>query len=448
MTGIILCGAAFLLGLLAGNRSLRLGICAVISVGYGYGIVRANVADQWTYIIFDAVVVGLFLSQLWRPMTSEQRRATQDLRLWVGLLIGWPTLLFILSPASQPLVELVGLRANVFLLPFLVLGARLEEADLESLAIVLAYLNIGAVALGTVQFFVGLEPFFPRNEVTEIIYKSRDLVGFTAYRIPASFSSAHAFAGTLAMTLPLLVGVWMRPQPPSERWRTTLLAVAIVASLVGVFMAAARTHMVITALLVATVTLSGQLRRRQWVRWAVAVGLVAYIVAGNARFQRFTTLQDTSGVTERIAGSVNEEFFDLVTEHPLGRGLANGGTSVPFFLQAPLDQPRILENEYARIALEQGLPGLGLWLGFIVWVITRRPGRRKDDWVLARRLALVSAAAVFATGLFGMGMLVSVPQTVLMLTTLGWAVAIRRPAVVLERRPARTRSLTNLAESP
>lgn len=433
---VLLCIGSFLACLLAGNRSLKLGICAVISVGYAYGILRANLTDTWTYLSFDAAVIGLYVAQLWRPLTYEQRLATPDLRLGLAMLIGWPVLVFVAFPTSYPLVELVGLRANIFLLPFILLGARLEAEDVEGLAVFLAVLNLGAVALGTIEFFVGLEPFFPRNEVTEIIYKSRDLVGHTAYRIPSSFSSAHAFAGTMVMTLPLLVGTWARHH--GERWRTTLLVSAIIGSLVGVFMAAARTHMVTAALLVIVITLSGQLRARQWVRWVLAVGLVAYVIAGDARFQRFTTLQNTERVSDRVAGSLNEGFFDLVGEHPLGRGLASGGTSIPYFLEQPERGP-ILENEYARIALEQGLPGLILWVLFIVWVLTRGAGRKKDGWYLGRSLARVACACVFASGLIGMGMLVSVPHTAVMLTTLGWAVAIRRPLPVVESRPASVR---------
>jgi hypothetical protein len=438
MTSILLCAGAFFICLLAGNRSLKQGLFAVIAVGYVYGILRANLPDLWTYLMFDAGVIGLYCAQLWRPLTHAQRIAAQDLKLWLVALITWPTLLFILSPSPEPLVELVGLRANIFLLPFLLLGARLSYDDVGDLALYLAVLNLGAVGLATLEFFIGLAPFFPVNEVTEIIYKSKDLVGRTAYRIPSSFSSAHAFAGTLVMTLPLLVGAWS--QHRGERWQTPLLASAIVASLVGIFMAAARTHMITAVLLVAVVTISGQLRGRLWVKWALVVGLVAYVVAGDARFQRFTTLQDTDRVAERLAGSVNEGFFDLVGEHPLGRGLASGGTSVPYFLRADTDQGLVMENEYARIGLEQGLPGLGLWVLFIVWVLTRRPSRAKDDWLLARRMAWVSCAAVFGSGLLGMGMLSSVPQTVLMLTTVGWMVVFRQrqPAVADAVVPART----------
>lgn len=428
MTTAFFCAAAFLGCLLAGNRSLKHGLVTLIGIGYVYGILRANFPDVWTYLMFDAGVVGLYASQLWRPLPLEQRRKVQDLRIWMIALMAWPTLLFIIFPGNTPLVELVGLRANIFLLPFLLLGARLSSDDLADMALVLGVFNFAVVAVGVVEFFVGIEPFYPVNEVTEIIYKSKDLVGRTAYRIPATFSSAHAFAGTLVMTLPLLVGAWS--QPHRQRWHGPLLAAAIVVSLMGIFMAAARTHMITAAILVVAVTFSGRLGGRQWLRWAVAIAVVGYLIAGDERFQRFTTLQDTAFLAERWGGSVNEGFFSFLGQYPMGNGLAGGGTSVPYFLRGNVAPGPQMENEYARIVLEQGLPGLALWILFIAWVLVRSPGRTRDSWALGRRLAWVTFLVSFLSGLLGMGMFTSVPQTVVMLMMMGWYVVARKGAPV------------------
>lgn len=443
MTTLIFAVAAFVLCLAAANRSLRHGLLALLAVGYIYGILRANFPDTWTYLAFDAGVVGLYAGQLWRPWNPELRRRAHDLRLWIVALIGWPVLLFFVFPSESALVELVGLRANIFLLPFLLLGTRLDEDDLFWLALGVAGLNLAAVSLGVAEFFMGIQPFYPQNEVTDIIYKSKDLVGRTAHRIPASFSSAHAFAGTMVMTMPLLVGAWAQPAS-AVRWPRRLLAIAIVATLLGVFMAAARTHMLTAALLVAVVTISGHLKGDQWVRWVIALALVGYVVSGEERLQRFTTLQDTNFIAERWSGSVNEGFFEAVRAYPLGNGLAGGGTSVPYFLQVTRS-PLMMENEYARIGMEQGLPGLTLWIVFLGWVFLRRPGGAKDGWALGRLLGWVASGTFFFSGMTGIGLLSSVPQTVLMLITMGWFVtaprarglAVQSRQVVLRpRRPA------------
>lgn len=443
MTSIAFCLAAFTLCLAAAHRSLRQGLLALIAVGYIYGLLRANFPDTWTYLTFDAAVLGVFAGQLWRPLDAGQRRRVHDLRLWMVALIAWPTLLFIAFPTDSPLVELVGLRANVFLLPFLLLGARLTGDDLLWLAGGLAWLNLAVVSVGVAEFFVGIELFYPYNEVTDIIYRSRDLVGWTAHRIPATFSSAHAFAGTMVVTLPLLIGAWAQPSALLG-WRRPLLGAAIIAGLIGVSMAAARTHMITAAVLVAVVTFSGRLRSEQWVKWLIAVALVGYVVASDERLQRFTTLQDTTFLTERWTGSVNEGFFEAIRAYPLGNGLAGGGTSVPYFLRAS-QSPLVMENEYARIGIEQGLPGLTLWLVFLGWAFLRWPTAGDDGWALGRLLAWVCCGIFFFTGLTGTGLLSSVPQTVIMLITMGWfltakhpqpAAARHLPLVPRTRRPA------------
>jgi len=455
MTSIAFCIAAFTLCLAAAHRSLRQGLLALVAVGYVYGLLRANFPDTWTYLTFDAAVLGVFAGQLWRPLDPGQRRRAHDLRLWLVALIAWPTLLFLVFPTDSPLVELVGLRANVFLLPFLLLGARLTEDDLLWLAGGIAWLNLAVVSVGVAEFFVGIEPFYPYNEVTDIIYRSRDLVGWTAHRIPATFSSAHAFAGTMVITLPLLVGAWAQPSA-FLGWRRNLLSAAIMAGLIGVFMAAARTHMITAAVLVAVVTFSGRLRSEQWVKWLVAVALVGYVVSGDERLQRFTTLQDTTFLTERWTGSVNEGFFEAIRAYPLGNGLAGGGTSVPYFLRAT-QSPLVMENEYARIGIEQGLPGLTLWLVFLGWVFLRWPAHGTDGWALGRLLGWVCCGIFFFTGLTGTGLLSSVPQTVIMLITMGWfltaehqrtAFARDLPFVPRPRRPAIPAVAQRTAEHP
>ena len=431
MISILLAVGSLIACFLAANRSLKLGLCAITAVGYVYGIARANYPDGWTYLMFDFGAIGLYVAQIWRPMTLEQRRASHDLRLWLVVLIGWPVLLFIMFPGDNPLVQAVGLRANVFLLPFLLFGARLTSDDLKEFAVFLAVLNLGAVALGTIEFFIGIEPFFPSNEVTEIIYRSQDLLNHTAYRIPSSFSSAHAFAGAMTVTIPILVGAWA--QPDVKRTDAALLGSAIIASFLGVFMAAARTHMVTVTLLALVVTFTGGLSAKQWFRWVIAIAIVGYVVAGSARFQRFTTLSDSAMVSGRIGQSVNDSFFDVISQHPFGRGLSSGGTSIPYFLREDNQPGAILENEYARIALEQGLPGLVIWVTFIAWVLLRRPRRRQDSWLLGRRLAWVACASIFFSGMLGMGMMASVPQTALMLIILGWMTTARRVVPVLSR---------------
>lgn len=448
MIPIGICAAVFAIVCFLGRRAMWQGIAAVLAVGYAYGIVRANVGDA-THLLFDAAVAGFFAACLWTVVTAPNRPGMHALKSWTLFLIAWPTALFFF-PAGDILVELVGWRANVLLLPFLLVGARLDDESLYRLAMVMAVLNIAAAAVGALEFVFGLAMFFPRTEVTEMIYLSRlsdtESIGL---RIPSTFVNAHAYAGTMVMTLPYILGALLQHR---KRTHVHLLMTAVVLSLLGVFMAGVRTPILVLAVLVALVTASGQLRGYARVGWAVGILLVAWVVSGEARLQRFVTLQDTEFLSERLSGSINSEFLELVDQYPFGRGLAGGGTSIPYFLQDRYQASFLLENEFARILLEQGLPGLFLWGLFMAWVMTRGFGARDDLWRLPRRLVLATTGCYFVLALTGIGLLTSIPQSVILLMGVGW-ISIRpaaqpRPVVHRELRRVERAAAAPLAACP
>ncbi|MEO6212380.1 MAG: O-antigen ligase family protein [Vicinamibacterales bacterium] len=435
MSAIALCVAAFAAAFLAGRRSMWLGLAAVLSAGYAYGIVRANLGGA-THLLFDAAVGGFLAAQLWTVMvTPDRRNGAYGLRCWTLVLIAWPTLLFFFAEGDI-LVELVGWRANVFLLPFLLVGAQLDDDSVYRVAIVMAVLNIGAAILGALEFTLGLQMFFPYNEVTDLLYKSRlsdqESLGL---RIPSSFVNAHAYGGTMVMTLPFIVGAWIQQR---ERWHSHLLTGAIVASLLGVFMAGARTPMIVLGALVVLVTMFGRLRGYAWVTWAGVIAVVGWVISGDLRLQRFVSLQDTQGLSERWSGSVNHQFVELMGAYPFGRGLAGGGTSIPYFLKDRFETNFVMENEFARIVMEQGVPGLFLWVLFMAWVLTKVRVQTSDPWHLSRRLVLATAGSYFLFALTGIGLLTSVPQSMVLMLGVGW-VAVRQPAAARQMAPERLR---------
>jgi hypothetical protein len=201
-------------------------------------------------------------------------------------------------------------------------------------------------------------------------------------------------------------------------------------------MAAARTPVIILALILIAIPASGGAKKHGSAFLLALLLGVGWIVSSEGRLQRFMTLGDVDFVGERVAGSVNDGFLELAVEYPMGNGLGGGGTSIPYFLQGRVRPPiAYMENEYARIVLEQGVLGLCLWAGFIIWVFTRRTTRRGDAWFLGRRLLWVACAAFFMTGMIGTGLLTSIPGTALMLLSIGW-VAVRQPRAAEEDEAA------------
>ena len=417
MTSVALCIAIFGFCYVAGRRSLIGGICAVLAVGYLYGIVRANIPDGVSHLLFDSGVLGLYCAQLFRKQPAWQGMRSEELRHWVFFLIVWPILLF-LTMRQDFLIQVVGLRGNIFLIPFIVFGARLTGDDVYKLALWLSVCNLAAGVLAAVQFVVGVEPFFPHNAVTDIIYRSKDLADYTAHRIPSSFSSAHAYAGTMVMTIAVIAGAWV--QPHFGKWQGRLMGLALLVSMLGVFMSATRLNALILGVLILTTVLTGKLSIAYRFRYLLVVAAVAYVVSGEQRLQRFTTLQDPEFLSERLVGSVNLSFLELAHQYPLGNGLGGGGTSVPYFLQNRIRNVVTMENEYARILLELGLPGLVMWAMFLIWVFTRAHIRQTDMFYFGRRLAYVACACSFALGLIGVGLFTSVPATTLMFLLTGW----------------------------
>lgn len=423
MLAIAICVVVATICFLAGRRSLVAGIGCTLAVGYVYGIARANLQQTGAHFLFDAAVAGLFLARLTVRSTDEAPDLPPALKWWVAILIAWPFLLLAI-PRQDPLVQLVGFRGNAFLLPFLLLGAQLSDDRKYRLALWCAVLNVLVFFVAAAEFSFGIEAFFPRSEVTRIIYMSNDVGEKLAYRIPGTFGNAHAFGGTMVTTLPLLLGAWLQDDRP--RTHKVLLTLAVLAAAVGVFMSAARSHALLLFVFLAFATVVARMTLLMRASWIGLLTLVLVVVSLDPRLQRFTNVSSVSTVTERIGWGMNSSLVEKAIRYPMGNGLGGGGTSMPFFLQNRLQNPVLIENEYARIMLEQGIPGLLLWLTFLAWLLTRPSQESNRAWRNGRAMTLCVVTVSFATGMIGTGLLTSVPQTAILLLGCGWLAGGRR----------------------
>jgi hypothetical protein len=434
--GLAFCLLAFVATLLFSWRSALAGLGAVLTTGYLFGITRANYPDSFSHFIFDSAVLGFFASYFGGGGFKNIIDPTQQtLQRWTFFLIGWAVLMF-LVPMQHPIIQLVGLRGNAFMLPFLLVGGRLSREDAMGLAMWLSALNHLALAFAVAEYLLGVPAFFPENVVTEIIYRSKDVAGTSAFRIPATFSNSASFGSTMAITVPWLLGAWI--QPRLVDWQRGFLVSGIVMAMVGVFLCASRQPVVMLAVIAIAATLSGKLRGAVWIVWSVVILGVGYIVLSENRMQRFLSLQDTDLVMQRIEGSVNMTFLDLLITYPFGNGLGAGGTSIPFFLQHLVKDPVLVENEYGRILLEQGAAGLVLWLAFIVWILGRRPSDPRDSWLFGKQLLWLYSLAIFGTVAIGTGLMTSIPQSMLIFLGIGFFMA---PAFAVRRKEQKGHSV-------
>jgi hypothetical protein len=427
---------AFLVTFAAVFWSLGRGFVAMLAVGYICGVIRANYLGLYTTFMFDAGVLGLYLGFLVKR--SQEGQAERSAAVpFVVFLIAWPALLTLL-PINHYLVQLVALRATVWYLPVLLVALRLRAPDLVLMTRGLAILNLVALAGGVYLFRYGIETLYPMNPVTVIIYKSNDVTGANKFhRIPSFFLSAHAYGGTMLLTLPLLVG---RLAAPRVRLLERLLAAAgVVAAVGGIVICGARTPV---ALLAAAGLVAWGLSR-----FSISLGLGMAIVlwgaiefaSTNERFQRAASLTDTKVVADRVAFSGNASFLDLLFDYPMGAGMGSAvGTNIPYFLAHLAPKAVGMENEYARILIDQGCVGLGGWLAFVVWLFIRPPPRRASPWRLTLLLMYSLCLIHWLTAFMGAGMLVAVPLAVLLLTQMGVLAAVRgrgvAPGTIRPRR--------------
>ena len=439
MLALLLCLVALVCCYWATRRSIGAGLVTLLVFGYFYGILRANLLTTAAHFIFDAGVLGLYLAVWGHRSDTREAKRWETMRWWVFFLIAWPTLL-VFMPFQPFLVSIVGLRGNIYFLPLLLIGSRLKQADVVKIATGLAVLDLIAVAFGGAEYFLGVPRFYPVSPVTQIIYASGDVEG-GFYRIPAIFINAHAFGGTMVASIPFLIGLWTNARHGGLR---LLALITMPVAMLGVLLSATRTNFVMGCAMVAFFIFTTKLKNKHRFLFALIIAGLAFSALSNVRFQRFKSLSDTDYVSDRVAGSVNRSFLEILMEYPMGNGLGGGGTSLPYFLEGEVRNPIGMENEYARILCEQGIVGLLIWLAFLVWFVLQfRTAFAPGFWTIPRKLLWGLCSIGFGTAWIGVGILTSVPGTLLLMIGMGWVVisAEAREAALAQGLPRRPQPL-------
>jgi hypothetical protein len=401
----------------------------MFAVGYFNGVIRANYLGIYTMFMFDAAVLGLYVGFF---AVQPQRAAG----VWSGsavpfvlFLIAWPALLSLI-PVNNILIQFVALRATVWFLPVLLIARRLTAADLTVMARGLAVLNLVALAAGVYVYQYGVESLYPMNAVTRLIYRSNDVSGYNYHRIPSTFLSAHAYGGTMLLSLPFLlegvIGVRVR------RIDRCLAVAGVIAAAGGLLMCAARYPMVVFGVMLAIALVLTRFSLTVATLAGVLVGVGLLVAGTSARLQRASTLQDTEMLAARAYSSANASFLQLLWDYPLGAGMGSAfGTSIPYFLADAAPEVIGLENEFCRILVDQGWVGLGGWLVFLGWLCVRPPSDRpRGPWRLGVVFMYSLTLATWTTAFTGTGTLSAIPGTVLLLTQMGVVVAVRAHGAV------------------
>src|SRR5207244_7493867 len=87
MLSILICIVAFIGTFVLTRRSLVWGMAACVGFGYVFGVLRANILDTFSFLMWDASVLGLYAGYFSVQRTPEEIARTASLRLRVGVLI-------------------------------------------------------------------------------------------------------------------------------------------------------------------------------------------------------------------------------------------------------------------------------------------------------------------------------------------------------------------------
>jgi hypothetical protein len=436
--GFTFCIAALLLCYFFGRKSLGHGASALLVVGYFYGILRANYLDGFSHFIFDMGLLGLYISQFTVPPNPRTDARSRSAKWWLLLLMAWPMFLFLL-PINHYLIQLVGLRHIILFLPSMLLGARLRGRDLDLITNTLAVLNLIAFGFALLEYQSGLEPYFPRNYVTENMYRSHDVrtQEGSFFRIPSTFLSSHAYAGMMAATAVLFLnGILDERKTVNGRiW----MAATLVISILGIFMAGPRAPIVQLGLVAAIILVLPGLKpsvRIALGACVLTIGMVcAYYIIDDPRMQRFKTLGDVEMVEKRATGSLSFSVTDTLLTYPLGVGLGGAaGASIPYFLKDYAPPQVGAENEYIRIAVEQGIIGFLLWILVIMKVVARKVAPVNSHWRVGTHAMKALVIVTWATAFVGTGMLQAIPNSFLLMLLMGVLMRVEpKESTVLQR---------------
>lgn len=368
--------------------------------------------DLRVYFVKDAVYLPVLAGLLAAPAVREAwRQATGRARLWLYALVGWALVMSVPTAFEDWRLPLVGLRLDFLYAPLVLAGFAMgrEPGRLRRWLAGLALLGGAASAVGVAQAVLGpgfLAPAGPTPGLGHLVL-IRGLPGSAAvYRPTGTFVEPGRFASMAVVALAvclaaLLVGGRRRPAV----WAA---AVAVAAA---VWIQGGRGGVLVGAFLVAlaAVGVPFALRRPALGRAAaaaavalLAVTLLAVFWPGlfSSRLAWYRDTLDPRSPRSEWAFRWTSYGGDTVRGMRLG-GLIGQGTGreslgKQYLYGGPERSPVGLyqvEGGYASVAVEWGVVGLVLWVGWTVaWA------RRQWACVRAARGSPLAAAGLVLFG--------------------------------------------------
>jgi hypothetical protein len=308
---------------------------------------------------------------------------------------------------TNTLMTMIGLKVWLFYLPlyFVAFYAMRSREDLWRVMRLLTVLTIVPCLVGLSEYALALSFGYP--EVMTAIYGdlAPDVTqGFTTFelgpgrlmRIPSTFSFVSQYWGfTLAMLVPCYA-VWR--SDPSRKWRRAGLSILFLDLTAATLCGSRAAFVFVPLLLGATVILDTRAR----VPLMASAAVVPFVVLTTAGLGFRSLFDHVSGLFAHYARDIAYDgLLQALTSAPLGAGTGTNTGPARYALADP-GAFQAIENYYAKVAYELGLPGLALVATLFAWIIWSgwRVTRQAGDELRPCAAALTAFAACIALNSF------------------------------------------------
>jgi hypothetical protein len=295
------------------------------------------------------------------------------------------------------LVGLIGLRVSLLFALLMPVGYWFFDSRDRGMRffIFLTLISIPVAAFGIFQYFVGpgwltsLSPGFSRA----VFYASGGGSGGGYYfRTISTFVQTGGFSNYLCFMMLIAVAQFNMPTLSKQRW---WIIAAFGLQFLALLTTGGRTALVLFFVGIALLmTMQGRMARVLPIVAVLAVLFIgSVIVMGPVVAERFATVLNLEVVQARNLPLAYGWLYEAMNADPAGMGAGYATVASRHAGVTPLNNS-VVENTFARIRFETGLPGLALYVVFILALVRecilvpQQTPDRELSW-------LVSACAAF-----------------------------------------------------
>ncbi|HVE80734.1 MAG TPA: O-antigen ligase family protein [Candidatus Dormibacteraeota bacterium] len=349
--------------------------------------------QSWKEIVIVLMFVAAVITIWRRPQAINA--LLKPVNYWIPAFIA---VALLVSAITQPpaLAWLFGLKTDIeFLVVFLLaqlVASQLLVHKMQKIILITSAAVAGFAVLQTFALPADFLRHFGYGPETIAPFHTID-PGLNTIRVLSTLGGPNQLGSFLILPICLCVAMWIR----QRRFSLALLTGLMTAALIFTYSRSALLGLVAAVVTVITMSLPRQRALYFLLATTAAAAIGAQLLftsitkESNLQYYVFhgslqeTGLQDS---TEQHAGALDSSLL-VVKENPLGKGL---GTAGPASFHAP--QAFISENYFLQLAIETGIAGALLFIGFCIHLFIEFWRRRAQDAAKALAGALVGISTI------------------------------------------------------